>query len=185
MTKNFSTGFTILETIISIAVVSLAIAGAATAVRVGIVGASSAKDQTRAFYLTQEAIEIIRNKRDGNELSNLSNGSTDWLTGIALPGNPCAPDNICTVDATNYTLSNSGCGSEWNTCPYLRQDLNSSSASYLLYGYNGSWTQTPYRREVQIQSISSTEVSITVQITWLRGTTLKSFKTTTIMKDWF
>lgn len=172
-------GFTILETIIAIAVVSLVIAGATSAVRTGLVGSSIAKEQVKAFYLAQEAIEVVRNKRDGNILANFNGTPTNWLAGIARVGDPCAPGNTCAVDASTYTLSNSGC-SGWNSCPYLRQDPNT-----YLYGYNGAWTETLFRREIQIENISADEINVTVQISWTHGATTRSFKTKTLLMNWF
>ncbi|MEK7062405.1 MAG: prepilin-type N-terminal cleavage/methylation domain-containing protein [Patescibacteria group bacterium] len=182
MTKkifNFRRGFTVLETIIAIAVVSLAIAGATSAVRTGLVGASIAKEQVKAFYLTQEAIEVIRNKRDGNILANFNGTPTSWLAGISEVGAPCAPGNTCVVDASAYSLSNLGC-SGWNSCPYLRQD-----PSAYLYGYNGSWTQTVFRREVQIENVAVDEINISVQVSWTHGAATRSFKTKAVLMKWF
>lgn len=176
-------GFTVLETIVAIAVVSLAIAGATAAVRTGLVGSSLAKEQSQAFYLSQEAIEIIRNMRDANVLANFNNTPTNWLSGIATAGSACAPPNTCTVDANIYPLqnplSNIGC-SGWNSCPYLRQDPVT-----FVYGYNGAWPQTRFRREIQIETVSANEVNITVQISWLHGVVARSFKTKTILTNWF
>lgn len=177
-------GFTVLETIIAIAVVSLAIAGATSAVRTGLVGTSIAKEQVKAFYLAQEAIEILRNKRDGNILSNLYGTPTSsWLQGIAGDGDPCGQQRVCTVDATTLGLSNAGC-TGWDSCPYLTQN-----STTFLYGYDPSWITTPYRREVQIECAgpcdAATEVAVSVQVSWSHGTTQRSFKTKTILANWF
>lgn len=181
--KN-NNGFTVLETIVAITVISVALAGAITAVRTGLISSSISKEQVKAFYLAQEAIEIIRNKRDSNILAAYNGAAVTWLSGIAEVGDPCEPGNTCTVDATSYSLSKTGC-SGWNTCPYLRQNLNSGSTTYLLYGYNGTWSLSSYRREVQIESISPTEINVTVQVSWMHGATSRSFKTKTILMNWF
>lgn len=183
-TSNFQiptskAAFTVLETIIAIAVVSLAIAGATSAVRTGLVGSSLAKDQVKAFYLAQEAVEIIRNKRDGNILTSYNGTPTNWLAGIAEAGDPCAPGNTCRVDATGFGgVFLYFCGMSWNTCPVLSQD----SSTYL-YGYSG--VQTSFKREIQIETISATEVSITVQVSWIHGAIGRSFKTKTTLMNWF
>jgi type II secretory pathway pseudopilin PulG len=182
--ENSERAFTVLETIIAIAVVSLAIAGATTAVRIGLVGASIAKDQVKAFYLAQEAVEIVRNKRDANILASYNGTPTNWLAGIAQASDPCdmnVADKTCTVDATGPGgVFLTSCGGGWNSCPYLRQN----SSTYL-YGYDGSWNQAPFKREIQIENISANEVSITVQVSWAHGAVLKSFKTKTTLMNWF
>jgi type II secretory pathway pseudopilin PulG len=183
---DYMRGFTILETILSIAVVSLAIAGATSAVRTGLIGSSLAKEQVQAFYLAQEAIEIIRNKRDANVLATYNNTPTNWLAGIALAGDPCHPANFCTVDAYTFTLTNvstSGCTS-WSAaaCPFLRQNPDQAN---LVYGYNGAWNATQFKRIIQIESISADEVSVSIQISWTHGTMPRSFTTKTTLMNWF
>lgn len=177
-------GFTVLETIVSIAIVSLAIAGATSAVRTGIIGSSIAKEQVKAFYFAQEAIEIIRNIRDANALDRFNGGTNNWLTGIALSGDPCEQGNTCIVDPVPGNPSDPPtlvvCSGGWNSCPYLRQNLNT-----FLYGYNAGWTQTPFRREVQIERVTDDEYSITVQVSWNHGTLNRSFKTKAILMNWF
>ncbi|HEY4515578.1 MAG TPA: type II secretion system protein [Candidatus Paceibacterota bacterium] len=181
-TRNLAQGFTILETIVAIAIVSLAIAGAASAVRIGLVGASSAKDQARGFYLAQEAIEIIRNMRDANALNSFNGGSNNWLTGIAdISSDPCFPGKTCMVDATGPGgVFLSACSGGFSSCSFLRQNT-----STFLYGYNGSWPVVQFKREVQIEKIAGNEALVTVLVSWTRGATQKSFKTKTILMDWF
>ncbi|MEK7147951.1 MAG: hypothetical protein AAB758_01495, partial [Patescibacteria group bacterium] len=44
------------------------------------------------------------------------------------------------------------------------------------YGYNSSWTQTVFRREIQLTSISADEVAVTVTVNWSKGLVNKQFK---------
>ena len=51
MKKRLTKGFTLVETLVAISVLSLSIAGAFTAVQGGIQSSTVAKDQITAFYL--------------------------------------------------------------------------------------------------------------------------------------
>lgn len=180
-------GFTILETIVAIAVVSLAISGASTAVRTGLIGSSIAKDQVKAFYLAQEAIEMLRNRRDHNILNGYNGGSNTWLTGITNQDpNParggCAIGLTCIVDTPNNFITS--CSGSWGSCPYLLQNGSVEPMAYL-YGYNAGWAPTPFKREIQIESVSANEIIVTVQVSWTHGSTTRSFKTKTIIMNWF
>lgn len=175
------TGFTMLESIVAIMILSLSISGAFSAVQQSLSQSNIAKDEIKAFYLAQEAIEMIRNKRDNNQLSILNSGTGDWLDGISsLAGDPCYFGKICKIDTTNNPPTMSYCGSSWGSCENLRQDPTT-----FLYGYTGSWTATNFKREIQIESITVDEISVTVRITWTKGSLItKEFKVKTNFFKW-
>src|SRR3989338_5395469 len=90
--KNFKNNkaFTLVETLVAIGILSLSITATFTAVQNGIQNSTIAKDQTAAFYLAQEAMEFIKNKRNENTLNSISGGANNWLTGMSnLTGDPC------------------------------------------------------------------------------------------------
>lgn len=169
---NSSKGFTVLESIVAILILSLAVSGGFSAVRQGLVQTSMSKDEIKAFYLAQEAIEIVRNQRDANRLANANGIPTNWLNVIQ----GCL-DVTCAVDATGpndiYLVA---CGDDWDSCSYLNQQTENANASdYLLYSQqNGTnWTSTNFKREIQIAIVDNPadpqEISVTVRITWERG----------------
>ena len=57
-------GFTIIESLVAIAILIVAITGTMTAVQSGISSYTYSKDQIAAFFLAQEAFEQVRNMRD-------------------------------------------------------------------------------------------------------------------------
>lgn len=172
-------GFTILETIVALGVISLAIAGVFSAVRTGLVASINSKDEIRAFYLVQEAIEVLRQKRDNNKLTSINSGiAVNWLTGIAnVASDPCFPGKTCMVNG--YTNTISVCSEGWNSCPVLRQN-----ASSYLYGYDGAWTATKYKREIQIEKNGANEVVITISVRWSKGVNNYEFKVKTLLLNW-
>lgn len=172
-------GFTVLESIVAIFVLSVAISGAFTAVQTSLSQSSNSKDEVKAFYLAQEAIEIIRNKRDANQLSRVNGVSTSWLSGISEnSADPCYFGNVCRVESSLPTTF-VRCGGSWNTCPNLRQD----STSYLI-GYNAAWGLTNFKREIVIGSPSADEIAVVVRVTWTRGLRTYEFKAKTHMFNW-
>lgn len=184
-------GFTVLESIVAIFVLSLSISGAFTAIQQSLSQSIIAKDEVKAFYLAQEAIEIIRNKRDANQLIRINTGTGHWLRGIAENGaDPCyfnpSPDfpKVCRVDA--FDLSLNYCGSNaWGSCPLLNQDqdTNLSNPTAYLYGYQTgpTWKPTNFRREIQIERVQNDasgnpiEIAVTVRISWTKGSLLLPF----------
>lgn len=183
MKKN---GFTILETIIALGVISVSIAGVFSAVRTGLFASINSKDEIKAFYLGQEAIEGLRNKKDANKLNSLNAGVvTNWLNGIAYQNSdPCYPGKTCTIDTYNGNVL-ATCTGGFGTCQYLYQHPTSYFYSYLTIS---PWTTTKFKREIQIECSSACattdEITITVKISWLQGNINKDVKIKTLMTNW-
>ena len=94
-------GFTLIETMVAITILVVAVAAPLTLAAQSLFAAYYAKDQTTAFYLAQEAVEMVRNKRDDNMLRFLDGQGTTWLNGIPT-------DNAFQVDVPNDTMAECG-----------------------------------------------------------------------------
>src|SRR5882724_6625079 len=70
--QKMDIGFTLVETMVAISILSLSILATFTAVQLGISKSLYAKDQITAFYLGQEAFEALQNVRDQNGLANIT-----------------------------------------------------------------------------------------------------------------
>jgi prepilin-type N-terminal cleavage/methylation domain-containing protein len=181
-------GFTLLESIVAIMVLSLSIAGAFSAIRQSLSQMIISKEEVQAFYLAQEAIEIIRNERDENRLKTILDGTgnvTNWLTDISTCiGGTCRVDATRPQDAGNPTFIYP-CGSSWNSCPPLRQDPNTN-----LYGYDINDPVSQFTREVQIEPLDidtdgkADQIAVTVRIKWNKGIISNDFKVKTLLFDW-
>ena len=77
-------GFTLIETMVAITVLVVAISAPLTLAAQSLFAAYYAKDQTTAFYLAQEAIEMVRSKRDNNMLAILNGDGGTWLDNIPV-----------------------------------------------------------------------------------------------------
>lgn len=167
--KNFNkkNGFTIVETLVAIGILSVSILAGFTAVQNGLKSSNTAKNQITAFYLVQEGMEYIKNKRDDNALDFINGGTSTWLTGL----NTCTGSGTCQVDPPQGTVS--ACTGGPATCNVLV--LTTATG---LYGY-GAGTQTSFRRGIQIRpGTLADEVFVTITISWLQGNTTKSFQVT-------
>ena len=154
-----------MESLVAISILVVVIMSAMSSVQSGISSYIFSKDQIVAFYLAQEGFEQIKNIRDENRLNNRG-----WLDGITSnSSDPCYFGNACTVSPAESSVPTrcSGVGA----CAYVR---NATTTGF--YGYNSSWTQTVFRREIQLTSISADEVAVTVTVNWSKGLVNKQFK---------
>ena len=166
-------GFTIVESLVAVAILAAAVMGAMSAVQSGISSYIFSKDQITAFYLAQEGFEQLRNLRDENQLNGVH-----WLTGIAeLNSDACAFNAACTVSPveTTATIPCAAIGS----CPALRQDPVTG-----FFGYNNAWSQTPYRREIQLTYINDYEVAVKVIVDWTKGGATRQFTARENLFNW-
>jgi len=157
-------GFTLLETLVAVFMLSTAIAATLTAANTGLRSSFYARDQITAQYLAQEAIEYIRNVRDGNWLSQRG-----WISG------PSSGESIdtctagdCIVDPWNTDLALGKIRLCGGSCPAFK--FNTARG---VYGYPASesgWQDTPFVRKVNIQKLqiggADEEITITVTVSW-------------------
>ncbi len=152
VTKN--KGFTLIETLVAISVLVTALVAPLTLASQSLFAAVYAKDQITGFYLAQEAIELIREKRDNNLLAIVNGGTIDWLQGISTTNN-------LLVDVKNDTISNCS-GSCFNTP--LKYDGT-------FYTYT-TGTDTSFSRSVKVtrDANNPNEAVVVATVQWRTGT---------------
>ncbi|MHB1316869.1 MAG: type IV pilus modification PilV family protein [Minisyncoccota bacterium] len=174
-------GFTLVEVLVAISILSIAILATFTAVSNSMRATNFTEDQITAYYLADEAIEYIRNKRDSNSIKNIdsaaSGGTYPWLSGIAqVAGDPCFPGKVCYVDVPSNTIT--ACSSDASSCPFILYN-----SSFGLYGYS-SGSSTPYKVSVTMDNLNSTEVSIIAQVSWSSQGVVKNYTQTLVLRNW-
>lgn len=154
-------GFTLVESMVAISVLSLAITGPMLIAQKGIGSAIYSKDQITAYYLAQEAVEFIRNVRDSNRITD-----TDWLQQFASCKQTPSDNKACRID-TRFAFSHP---SAITVCPASGEcGVISFDEATGLYGYDsgGSWRPSQFTRKVTINDLASPkEAAVTVTISW-------------------
>lgn len=175
-------GFTLVETLVAISILSVSILAGFTAVQKSLQASITAKNQITAFYLIQDVMEYVKNVRDENALNFIDGGANKWLTGISeLVGDPCYFGKTCKIDTTDDTITTAitDCSADsGGVCGDLKQDMAAGSLTKGFFGYdkyNAGWTQTNFRRSIQFQEVRpGEEVKVTVTMRWVQGTTVKT-----------
>ncbi|MEI6864146.1 MAG: prepilin-type N-terminal cleavage/methylation domain-containing protein [Candidatus Adlerbacteria bacterium] len=166
-------GFTLVETLLAILILTTAIAGPLTIAAKGLSLALIAKDQVAATFLAQDAVEYVRFIRDTNRLSN----NSDWLAGLDGGNNGhttsnsgaqpnCTNGNACVVDSLQDLVSN--CGLVTTGCASMPLYFDQGN-QYYTYVTAGN-TQTIFSRTISIQTPSqggnTSEAELTVLVQW-------------------
>ena len=181
--KNIKRGFTLIEVLVAVSIVSLAVSAIFASVQSSLQRNNLSENRITAYYLAVEAIEFIRNKRDENGIKNIqgygTGSSVNWLKDIyESPSDPCN-GRTCTIDSPANSISS--CSSS-STCPNL--NYNTISGLYSHSSSGSGWIGSPFRRSVNITSISPTEVSVTVSVYWSEQNISKTYNLTEIIRNW-
>jgi Tfp pilus assembly protein PilV len=169
--------FTLIETLIAIAVVTLAIVGPFHIAQSVLQTSYTARDELIASALGQEAMEYVRNVRDSNFVYNVHNGaSRAWLYGLDGSTGPDCYTHACVVDPGQQTTID--CGS--TSCAARPLYLSSTN----LYNQSTSGTQTRFTRTVRLTQISTTETQVTVTVSWLTHGATYTVTLTENLRNW-
>ncbi|HEX2792462.1 MAG TPA: prepilin-type N-terminal cleavage/methylation domain-containing protein [Candidatus Paceibacterota bacterium] len=162
-------GFTLVETLVAITLVTVAMLGPFQVVQKALAASYAARDQLIASSLAEEAIEYVRSVRDRNYLYNVNHASSprSWfysMDGTGNDGNCLAPRG-CIVDPTQNSISQCGTFNGKPLCPALNL-----SGTHIYTQANPSGSKpTRFTRYVTLTSVSATEMTVTVTVTWETG----------------
>ncbi|MDP3882582.1 MAG: prepilin-type N-terminal cleavage/methylation domain-containing protein [Candidatus Staskawiczbacteria bacterium] len=157
-------GFTIVELIVTIFILSIAVIGVFGAFSIMIVLTSTSADRLTAAYLAQEGVEIIRNIRDTNWLEADTNTDIDtaWDEGLQN----CESALGCMVD---YRTTGS---TEHPVIPRTNSDSDYLGIDAMgFYNYNEG-TPTKFKRKITItylpdgDSSSDYIMKVSVEVFW-------------------
>jgi len=141
MTKK---GFTLLEVILAIFVLTVAVSGAFALISQTFVLASLTQSRLIASYLAQEGIEIVKNTRDANWLMQRTDSDVLWNDGL-----------------------NEG---DWQI-DYKGQSLDYGSGNFLNIDSEGFYSyspgrQTSFKRKISITNIDEKNIKVVVDVIW-------------------
>jgi len=170
MNKNklqINKGFTVIELVISIFILSIAIIGAYNAFTTMDILTSSSTDRFVAAYLAQEGVEIIRNIRDTNWLEMAGDPAVTWTTGLADGDVDCTDG--CEADYTTF-----GNTADPLYYPYAGRYLYINDGGFYVYETEGA-TKTKFKRKITLTLLPTYTASgvdvydtlkVVVEVSW-------------------
>lgn len=146
-----SAGFTIIELIIAIFILSFSIFGVYNAFSTIIVLTHGVSDRFMAAYLAQEGLEIIRNIRDNNWIS----GHGNWRRGLDVCEDGCEADYT-----TETTLPGATPLAPWAVNGTFLK-INESG----FYNYSDG-PNTRFKRKITTTFLGNYIIKVSVLVTW-------------------
>ena len=148
-------GFTLVETLVAVSILTLAIAGPLAVSSLAISESQYARNQITASYLAEDAVESIRNIRDANFIIG-----NDWLLDLAVCDATANPAVHCMLSSKDLPLAVSSCLSG-SPCPNLKYSKITG-----FYSYDTGDPDSIFTRDIKIKKIDDTNVLITVIMSW-------------------
>lgn len=163
-------GFTIVESLVAIGVISFAVIGPLSAARKGLSATSDSRDNSRLIFLAEEGLEFIRMVID----QNVYNG-VDWLTDL----DDCLGNlNFCGVSTLNYssTFPRTSGGSSVVDCDFnndcqMKTGTGLTQRGFYTYSSSASFNLNPdIKRKINIlEKVDNKEVEVSVTISARMG----------------
>lgn len=186
-------GFTLVETVVAILILSLSIGSLLTLAAGGFFSVRYARNQIVADNMVQESLEYFRNSRDTAVLQE-----TTWSTwlqtfnvndaGVMVdPVTPigCFATAGCSVDPYTDGPKILACN---GTCPTTLLFPDEGFYGYRTGSYPfGSGTPpvaTTYVRRINAEMAGPDQVLITATISWRNGTALKTVSQSMMLSNW-
>ena len=169
-------GFTLIETLIAITILTLAVAGPLTTASQALTAAQVSKGQLTASYLAQEGIEYVRFMRDDEYLkfypSGVGAGTAAWnefLNGSAPASITSCRAGTCMLDPAAPSMCTGAAGNGCSLIPcsggtctplYLANNIYTEQS-----GISGA-VVTPFKRTIQAFTVSATDERIVSTVSW-------------------
>jgi Tfp pilus assembly protein PilV len=189
---NNQQGFTILETLIAVLLLSLVLNAVFTLIAGTLFNAQYSKNEMVASYLAQEVVDSVRNTRD----TYMQDPNTGWdrfreRLGLDL-NNPvrryCAIDTSPTNSDQLFTNSEIECSNAPEDSRNARKqvmyyDQSASGGSFYTTDDEGN-TPTLFTRQVFLRRIDDNRVDLTVTISWTNGSIPKTKTIRSSFMNW-
>src|SRR3989344_4548933 len=175
-TKNFhrhshvglTSGFTLVETLIAISILTIAILGPMSIAQSGLQAARYAESTATAQFLAKEGVEYVKSRIYSNMSTGKAVLGSEWLKFGGASTACMNGNNSCVVDARPSA------GTDIKLEPQCKQDVTSSLCPNLyqdpvtgFYGQDSSGTITPYKRWFTVDDEIDGQATIYVQVYWV------------------
>jgi prepilin-type N-terminal cleavage/methylation domain-containing protein len=180
---NKKSGFTLIETLVAVFIMTVSITSLMTVVTSSLFAARYTRDKVTATYLAQEAIDYIRNDRDTTVFlqQNLNNQEAWDLFTQKYSKCTDDPQNGCYLDVSNedeITVLPTCNLAEDNCNFYFNKDGTNS-----FYNYNNEGVKTSFKRKIVVNTTNE-QMEAQVIISWLNGGTTRTVSLKTSLMNW-
>jgi len=188
--KNFSGGFTLIETLVAVSIFTLSILAVMTISSKGISDTNYVKKKMGATYLAQEGIESMRNMRDTYMLYHASGSVAGWTAFKSKFPASCQTSDGCYFSDENVSYASSAmpitqltfnsCTN--STCSNAPMYYHSSSGKYDYSAAGG--VSSGFARSIKISFSGNEETIVKSTVYWAQGSNNYSITFSENLTSW-
>ena len=167
-TLDKTKGFSLIETIVAISVLTLAVVGPMTLSAQSIRASRDARLELTATHLAEEGMEVVHNIRDNNSAQDTDTFRSRWMLNILTN---CSTG--CVVDVTQHTGGVWGpsalipCAGTCSTINRIYQHGTTGLFRQFSSALASPWVATPFSRSVTVtQVIANRQVRVTSSVSY-------------------
>jgi type II secretory pathway pseudopilin PulG len=188
-------GFTLIETMVSVFILTLAFAGLLTLQSSSLFSARYARNEITANYLLQEAADYVRNDRDTTAF--LHNNSGTWTTFVQKYNNcmtSFSSTGGCYFEPASEPSTISKCSNAsptfgTSTCPVLYYDPTAGYNDFYTYNSADKVSGAPlalsdFKRQVVMQNTNPDELDVKITVEWQNGSLVRSRSLVVTLTNW-
>ena len=174
MIKNSNSGFTLVETLVSLLIFTVSVAAMLFVTSQGVTNTTYSKNKIVATYLSEQGIEIVRFTRDSEVLGDSKNG---WSSFTQIIKN--CESSLCSADPASVLSGD-----------YGNAILNTPSEIYYSdadgYTFNSSNTDSGFVVSISAKEVggSADKIQITSTVSWKQGSSNYSVSSSEILFNW-
>ncbi len=174
-------GFTLIEAMVAVFILTISIVSLMNVVVSSLFAARYAKDEITVNYLLQEAVDYVRNDRDTVFLQ-VDDPSEGWKI-FSKKYEICSDAGKCYLDVIDGAGPKECLSSEC-TILYYNESPEKNEAFYTHDKTKQGVAQSKFKREIEVGSVSSDEISVKVTVRWTSGTMSKERTLETSLLRW-
>lgn len=158
--SKYKKGFTLIEALVAIFILSASITALMTVVSQSIFNSSYIKNKAVGISLAQEGVELVRNIQDSallaNDYASFDDLGTDMFQACMFN------DAMCIIDPLSLSVE---------TCPSQEcQPIRISDTGYFNYSFGEI---SPFTRSIKMTSTGPESGYVQVTVSWMQGNTYR------------
>ncbi len=184
-------GFTLVESLTAIFILTLSIVGLMGVVSSSLFAARYGRDEITANFLLQEVVDYIRNDRDSSVFLSSTVGSTETLwTNFYNKYTNCFSNDGCTIDVLEDMTSTSPVSCPALGCPNLYYKASPTGTESFYKTDDGSgmtgYTKTNFKRKIVVKqdTLDPNQINVKVTIDWKNGNLTKKRELSSTITRW-
>lgn len=177
---NHSAGFSLVETIVAVAIIAGAVTGPLYLAYLGIRSGRDAKSELIATQLAAEALELVQAKRNSIGAATQTTTAGNWISPVVNRCQSAAPQFGCIIDAVDTDANGDLQDTAFISCNNAQcrtgvplrdiAEMYQGEASKFYRQKSGNipspqWTKTPYRRVTTVDYVDPVSGAITTTAT--------------------